>query len=80
MKKRPITAKQRAVLEFCAAFFARNDQLPPIHIICSRFGWSSWNAGQEHMEALARRGLIEKNTVGKWKFTEAGRLNTTVAA
>jgi SOS-response transcriptional repressor LexA len=68
--------RQAQVLEFARAFYLENDQLPPTHVIAAHFGWASENAAYEHLEALARRGFLQRNAVGKWKFTEAGRLIT----
>ena len=69
----PITDKQLKVLAYMQAFFARNDQLPTMHALCDKFKWTSLNSAFEHCAALERRGLIERNAVGKFKFTAAGR-------
>jgi SOS-response transcriptional repressor LexA len=72
-RKRPMTQRQHCVLAFLRSFYEANDQLPPMHVVSAHFGWGSANSAQEHVEALARRGLLERNTVGKWRFTEAAR-------
>lgn len=61
------------VYDFMREFFRENDQLPPCHVIADKFGFASCNAAQAHLDSLARRGLIEKNAVGKWRFTRAKR-------
>jgi SOS-response transcriptional repressor LexA len=69
--KRPITPGQRRVLDFLRDFHAQNDQLPPIQAIAAHFGWSSWNAAQTHIMGLVKRGYLERNEVGKWRFSRA---------
>ena len=56
------------VYDFMREFFRENDQLPPCRVIADKFGFASCNAAQTHLDSLARRGLIEKNAVGKWRF------------
>ena len=56
------------VYDFMREFFRENDQLPPCRVIADKFGFASLNAAQTHLDSLARRGLIEKNAVGKWRF------------
>jgi SOS-response transcriptional repressor LexA len=75
-----LTYKQAELLGYCGKFFAANDQLPPYHLIASDHGWSSVNAAVEMMEALERKGYIERNATGKWKFTAKGRAFITVYA
>lgn len=69
----PITDKQRLVLDYMRAFFRTNDQLPTHQMLCARFNWTSLNSAAEHCAVLERRGLIERNVLGKFKFTDAGR-------
>jgi SOS-response transcriptional repressor LexA len=84
---KPLTNGQARVLYFLREFYLTNDQLPPTHAIAAHFGWRSCNAAQEHLEGLAARGYLERNAVGKWRFTAHCRPmpatrwpNTTVAA
>jgi SOS-response transcriptional repressor LexA len=74
---KPITSGQRRVLRFMLAFYDANDQLPPLSAIAEHFGWESWNAAQTHVVQLAMRGYLERNAVGKWRFTEEARANST---
>jgi SOS-response transcriptional repressor LexA len=74
---KPLTHRQAEIVAFMRAFYAENDQLPPLHAIKTHFGWSSDNGAHQHLEALARKGCIERNAVGKYRFTRA---NTTIAA
>jgi SOS-response transcriptional repressor LexA len=82
IEHRPMTDKQRGVLAFLRSFYEANDQLPPMHVVAAHFGWGSWNSAQTHVEALAKRGLVEKNAVGKWRFTGAAhaRIAETVGS
>lgn len=63
-----LTTRQQQVLGFMLQFLADNDQLPPMHVISSRFGFSSPNAAHEHVKALERKGFIERNAVGNFRF------------
>lgn len=64
-----LTKRQREVLDFMRAFYARNDQLPPMAFISRHFGWKSQNAAQTFADILAAKGFIEKNDVGRYRFT-----------
>lgn len=66
----PLTPKQEAVLAFLWNFFEVNDQLPPSQLICEAFGWKSKNAAAEMLAAIGNKGFIEKNAVGKYRFSE----------
>jgi SOS-response transcriptional repressor LexA len=67
-----LTLTQQSVLGFMRQFFGDNDQLPPMHAIAARFGWVSTNAAHEICLQLERKGYIEKNAVGKYRFARAG--------
>lgn len=67
------TARQRSLLLFCDTFLTQNDQLPTYQAISDHFGWTSTNSALEAVAVLERKGLLERNTLGKWRFTEAGR-------
>lgn len=67
------TPRNEDVLAFLRHFFAENDQLPPVERIAQHFGWSSTQSAQSHMDALQKHGLIERNAVGKFRFTRGGR-------
>ena len=67
------TPRNLDVLAFMRQFFAENDQLPPVAPVCEHFGWRSLQAGQDHVDALLRHGLIERNAVGKLRFARGAR-------
>jgi len=75
-----LTAKQAEVLAFMRGFFAENDQLPPSRAIRERFGWVSDNAAADFVAALARKGHIERNAVGRYRFTRSTACASTPAA
>lgn len=56
------------VLDFMRQFFIENDQLPPAHVIATKFGWASSNSASDVCECLARHGAIKRNAVGKYMF------------
>ena len=63
-----LTSRQREVLAYMLQFLADNDQLPPMQFIAAHFGFRSPQAAQDHVTALERKGFIERNAVGKFKF------------
>ena len=67
------TQRNLEVLAFMREFFEENDQLPPVATVCKHFGWRSLQAGQDHVNALSRHGLLERNAVGKLRFARGGR-------
>jgi SOS-response transcriptional repressor LexA len=68
-KQRPLTPRQQEVLAFMREFFADNDQLPTLLAIARRFGWKSVNAAVVMTAILERKGFIEKNVLGKYRFS-----------
>ena len=66
-----LTKLQAAVLGFMREYFAENDQLPPVHVISSHFGYKSLTSAHDHIKALEAKGCIEKNAVGKYRFARA---------
>jgi hypothetical protein len=56
------------VLGFMREFFAENDQLPPARAICGRFNWGNPNNAVHHQRALLKKGYLEVNAVGKYRF------------
>lgn len=66
-----LTPKQADVLAFMREFFAENDQLPAGPEIARHFGFRSPNAGFEYLVALEKKGCIERNAVGRYRFTRS---------
>lgn len=64
-----LTNKQADVLAFMREFFTQNDQLPPASALRARFGWASDNAAATYLITLAKKGHIEHNAVGKYRFS-----------
>lgn len=60
------TANMQA-LAAMRAFFAANDQLPPVAQLAQSMGIAP-NAAHWHVQQLAKLGHLEKNVVGKWRF------------
>lgn len=72
--KKPVAPKRErttaaSVYEFLREFFAENDQLPPALAISAHFGWKSHTRAFEVLAQLAKSGLIEHNSLGKYRFT-----------
>lgn len=72
-----LTPKQTEVLAYMREFLAENDQLPPNSAMRARFGWSSDNAAFEVIAALAKKGYLERNAVGKYRFTRSAACAST---
>lgn len=68
-----LTKTQARVLAFMQQFFLQNDHLPSNEIIAEHFGWGSHNSAHGHVQALVKHDLLEKNSVGRWKFTDKAR-------
>lgn len=66
-----LSPKQAETLAFMRAFEAENDSFPTDRTLAAHFGWASNNAAYEHVRALARKGAIERNAQGGWRFTRA---------
>ncbi len=66
-----LTPTQMAVVGYLRQFLAEQDQLPPTTSIAKHFGWASPNAAHDVMRALEKRGVIEKNAVGRYRFARA---------
>jgi SOS-response transcriptional repressor LexA len=67
------TARNHDVMDFMRAFFAENDQLPPMAHIAAHFGWASTMAAQMHINSLEKHGLIERNACGKYRFSRSDK-------
>ncbi len=65
---RRLTVKQAEVLAFMWDFYKENDQLPTCEAIAIHFNFRSANAAYEHCLAMQRRGYLERNALGKFKF------------
>jgi SOS-response transcriptional repressor LexA len=70
---KPLTRRQRLILAFCDRFLTQNDQLPTHQALMDHFGWSSPNSAHEAFVSLERRGLLERNALGRLRFTDQGR-------
>ncbi len=64
-----LTARQQEVLDFMRAFLTENDEVPPMWAVAKHFGFRSENAAQCHVDALMRKGYLERNSIGNLRFT-----------
>lgn len=60
---------QARVWSYMRNFLQDNDQLPPAEQVARHFGWASRNAADTHIQALLRKGFLERNAVGKLRFS-----------
>ena len=58
---------QARVLGFLRQFHALEDRLPTLDEIARQFGWASANAAKVHMQALERKGWLDKRGC-RWRF------------
>lgn len=70
----PLTEKQAALVAFMRTFLAENDAMPTISTIAAHFGWASSNAAFECLAALKKKGVIERNEQGGWRFVRASSI------
>lgn len=62
-----LSTKHMEVLDYMRAFFADNDQLPPLASIAKHFGVCNSGASW-YVDMLKRHGMLEHNAVGKLRF------------
>lgn len=66
-----LTPKQATVLAYMREFFAENDQLPTLEIIAKDLGFPSDTSAFELRRQLIKKGHLEHNAVGKYRFARA---------
>ncbi|MBI1394994.1 MAG: transcriptional repressor LexA [Betaproteobacteria bacterium] len=59
MSERPLTPRQQEILQLIRDAVAATGLPPTRAEICEAFGFSSPNAAEDHLRALARKGAIE---------------------
>ena len=74
MNQPALTAKQLLILQFMHSFYSAQDQLPSMQWVADHFGWKSINVAFEQCGAITKKGYLEKNCLGKNKFTAKARL------
>lgn len=67
---RELSELQTSVFAYMREFFEENDQLPPVHSVAFMFDKYD-NQIQEMLIGFEKRGMIERNAVGKWRFARA---------
>jgi len=65
------TPTQASVLAYMREVFEENDQLPSVANIADHFGWKSASAAQYYVDGLIRIGRLEKNDLGRLRFSRA---------
>lgn len=60
MYQRPLTAKQKKLLEFIINFIHKNRIAPTIRDICKHFKFASPKSAQDQLLALEKKGYINK--------------------
>ena len=61
------TPIQWRVLGYLRQFHAEEDRLPTMDEVARQFGWASANAATVHMQALERKGWLDKRGC-RWRF------------
>lgn len=67
-----LSPRQSEAFTYLVQFFAANDQLPPVATVAAHMGVFS-NQAHEIAVALEKKGWIERNAVGKYRFTQCSR-------
>jgi DNA-binding IclR family transcriptional regulator len=68
MTRQPLTDKQLAVYVFMKDYFRENDELPPMGAIVRQFGLTANSTASGLQQQLVRKGYIEKNAAGRYRF------------
>jgi len=55
------TKKQKQVYEFIKEFQKENGYPPTLQEICNNFGFSSTKSADSHIQALIRKGYLQRN-------------------
>lgn len=72
-----LTEKQAALLAYMREFEAANDSMPTDRTIANHFGWASTNSAFEQLRALEKKGRIERNAQGGWRFVRSAAAPAT---
>ncbi len=69
-----LSPKQKEVYEYMQEFFIEFHCIPTCNAIASHFDFKSRNAAQCHIDALVKKGYLERTSGQRFKFTklEAG--------
>jgi Mn-dependent DtxR family transcriptional regulator len=62
-----ITDTEQEIAQYCADYLRINDQFPPTRKIEARFGIAQ-SSVVWHFKSLERKGIVERNENGKWRF------------
>jgi len=77
-----LTTTQAHVLRYMRAHFAQEHELPSCLDIADAFGYAfgyaNPNAANEMQHRLESLGMLERNTHGRFKFTQRGLLGEIV--
>lgn len=71
MTSRPLTQRQRQVLDYMRTFLFVNHEPPPVWKIAEDFGWASPNAADTILKRLERAGSIHRNEIGNRMLSKA---------
>ena len=69
MQREPLTDKQQAVLDCCKDHYAREGAFPTMREIQAQMDLSSVNGAWQYVDALRKKGYLEKRA-GSYVFTE----------
>ena len=61
-----LTQLQCQYVQFIAEYFSENDMLPPVAVAAEHFGVYP-NAAHQNFMLLQKKGVLEKNAVGKFR-------------
>lgn len=68
MTEAELPLMQQRVLAFAHVFLEDEDQFPPLRATATRFGMR-FQTVANHYRRLEKAGFIERNAVGKYRFT-----------
>lgn len=63
-----LTARQHEVLDFCSRYVLENHNFPTLLEISNYLGSNSTATARGHLDALAKKGFLQKRKNGSYKF------------
>ncbi len=60
---KPLTDRQRKVLEFIRKYIREQQRPPSFREICAHFGYSGANAANNHIAALEKKGYLRREGI-----------------
>lgn len=70
--KKMLTDRELDVLVYMKEFFRSEDMLPTLDMIAQHSGYTAPSGALNLCRSLQKKGYIERNQLGKWRFARQG--------